>query len=268
MRYDLIIIGGGLVGSGLATALKDLPLRIALIDARSHDSIESRLFALSESSCRFLTNLALWEKLKPYATPIHSVQVSHEGHFGTVRFSSNDLGLASLGHVIPAHNIEKALDETILTSPTINLYRPAKLLTLTQKNNLATATLSTPQGEKNLQAPLIIGADGTYSTVRDEVKIEKEAIDYAQSAIVTRTKLHRSHHNIAYERFTKEGAIAMLPLAHNECATIWTAHNVLVNQLVALESDAFLASLQKKFGYRLGRLEAVSERFIYPLRMV
>ncbi len=119
-----------------------------------------------------------------------------------------------------------------------------------------------------LQANMVIGADGAESTVREQLQIPVERYDYQQSAIVTRTKLKRSHHHIAYERFTAQGTIAMLPLVDNECATIWTADNVVINKLMSMSSDVFLQELQKEFGYRLGQLQSISERFTYPLQMI
>src|SRR5665213_1277988 len=102
MRYDLIIVGGGLVGAGLAVALRNTDLRIALIDAKMPDNNDPRLFALNHYSCQFLDNLGVWDHLIPFAAPIHQVHVSSRGHFGVVRLNREDVKLQSLGHVIPA----------------------------------------------------------------------------------------------------------------------------------------------------------------------
>src|SRR5579863_7858271 len=106
MHYDLIIVGGGLVGASLALALRQTKLNIALIDARPATQDDTRLFALNYSSCQFLKNLNLWPVLAPHATSIHQVHVSHRGHFGSVRLKQEDIGLATLGYVIPANKIE------------------------------------------------------------------------------------------------------------------------------------------------------------------
>src|SRR5436190_1705557 len=135
------------------------------------------------------------------------------------------------------------------------VYRPAKLQAIHQEVDEVRLTIATETGEKTLIAPVVIGADGTESTVRAQLNIHTDIFDYAQSAIVTRTQLNRSHHHIAYERFHKEGAIAMLPLAENECATIWTVDNEKMKELMGLSDSAFLQALQTTFGYRLGRLQ-------------
>src|SRR5579883_942585 len=221
MHYDLIIVGGGLVGAGLAAALPDK--RIALIDAKLPSQDDPRLFALNYGSCQFLQHLGLWPMLAAHAAPIHQVHVSYQGRFGAVRLTREDAHLPTLGHVIPARFIEAALHDKLASSIHITLYRPAKLISLHQQEGRVTLTLDTAIGQKILHAPLVIGADGTESTVRSQLNIPITVVDYHQSAIVTRTTLKRSHHHIAYERFVDNGAIAMLPLVGNECATIWTA---------------------------------------------
>jgi 2-octaprenyl-6-methoxyphenol hydroxylase len=267
-RYDLIIVGGGLVGAGLAAALRRSDLQIALIDARLPSNDDPRLFALNAGSCQFLENLDLWPKLKAYAAPIHQVHVSNHGHFGSVRLNREDVGLPALGYVIPAKHIEAALNDELQILSNCTLYRPAKLQTLEQQDGKVLLSVISDGVEKNLQAPIVIGADGTESTVRAQLKIHADIFDYGQSALVTRTMLKRSHRHIAYERFNAEGAIAMLPLSDNECATIWSADTSTISALMALSETAFLDKLQKEFGYRLGNLKAVSKRHVFPLRMI
>ena len=116
-----------------------------------------------------------------------------------------------------------------------------------------------------LTAPYLIGADGTHSTVREQLNIKTHHIDYEQLAIVTRTTIKRSHHYIAYERLNAQGAIAMLPLSDRECATIWSTNRCDATTLLALSDKDFLAALQGAFGYRLGRLQAVGKRTAFPL---
>jgi 2-octaprenyl-6-methoxyphenol hydroxylase len=278
MTYDMIIVGGGMVGAGLATALRDSGLSIALIDAKLPSNNDPRLFALNLGSCEFLGTLGIWGKLKSYAAPIHQVHVSNQGRFGSVRLSREDVSLPALGYVIPAFYIETALNDALIKhsrehQARITLYRPARLISLQQKSDTAEVTLATEKGEITITGSIIIGADGTESVVRSQSNIKTDVFDYKQSAIVTRTTLQRSHANIAYERFNRDGAIAMLPLLgtegdDRECATIWTADNEVISRLSALSDEAFLQALQNQFGYRLGRLQKISKRHAFPLRMV
>jgi 2-octaprenyl-6-methoxyphenol hydroxylase len=269
--YDLIIVGGGLVGAGLARALSDLDLSIALVDAKLPSATDPRLFALNKSSCQLLQNLGVWPHLAKHAAPIHQVHVSHQGRFGSVRLRREEVDAVSLGHVIPAYLIESALNDALLTLDNVTLYRPATLTTLTQTNGVATLTLAQDDQCIHLQSGIVIGADGAESIVREQANIATELFDYEQCAIVTRTSLQRSHHHIAYERFLSEGAIAMLPLAEtsqHECATIWTTGVTFAEKLMAMSEAEFLNALQHDFGYRLGRLQATSKRHVFPLRML
>lgn len=268
MRYDLIIVGGGLVGAGFAAALSESGLRIALIDARVPSNDDPRLFALNAGSCDYLANLGLWPLLSPHAAPIHQVHVSHQGHFGAVRMHHDDVDLLSLGHVVPARYIEAALNDAVTVMPHIDLYRPARLQELQQTDHEAELTIEMDNRVIKLQSPIVIGADGTASTVRKLADIPVETVDYQQSAIVTRVVLGRSHHHVAYERFVRHGAIAMLPLPDHECASIWSADTAEAKRLSALSDDNYLSELQKMFGFRLGRLQAVRQRHVFPLQMM
>lgn len=268
MQFDLIIVGGGLVGAGLACALRESGLRFALIDASLPKQNDPRLFALNNGSIQFLKNLHLWPTLAADASPIHQVHVSHQGHFGAVRLSCEEVNLPELGYVVPARYIETSLNQALTSLPNFILLRPAKLKSLRQQDHHAMLTIAMETGEQELQSAIVIAADGTDSTVRAQLNIPTEVIDYQQSAIVTKTKLQRSHPQIAYERFYAKGAIAMLPLLDDEYATIWSADYETISQLRALSDEEFLQALQKEFGFRLGRLRKISQRFVFPLKMV
>jgi 2-octaprenyl-6-methoxyphenol hydroxylase len=270
-QYDIIIIGGGMVGASLACALRDSPLRIALVDAAPLNTADDpRLIALNYSSYCLFNNLRVWDLMAPHAEAIKQVHVSDRGHLGMTRLNATDVGLAALGYVVPAKYINAALDQILSqnTNGRIAVLRPAKLKTLTQTDSLATLTIETAAGEIQREAKLVIGADGTHSTVREQLAITNEITDYQQNALVTITTLNRPHQQIAYERFHPGGAIAMLPLTEQRCATIWTDEKSVITQLEQLDDAAFLAELQQQFGYRVGRLLGVAKRHVFPLQMV
>ena len=226
---------------------------------------DPRLIALNYSSYRLFQNLNIWQKLAAYAAPIEEVHVSHRGHFGITRLAAAEFKLPYLGYVAPAKHINDALYDSLQN---VTVIRPATLKNLIQNPDNVTLEIETDQGIKEIIGKIIIGADGTYSTVRDLLKIPTEQVDYQQTAIVTITELQRSHHHIAYERFLNNGAIAMLPLTGNRAATIWTDGNDTISQLMQLNEEDFLTQLQKQFGYRLGRLKNIGKRHIYPLKMI
>lgn len=266
--YDIIIIGGGLVGAGFASALRGTNLRVALVDARMPSSDDPRLFALNAGSCDFLANIGIWPEIVDHAASIRQVHVSSRGQFGAARLKSEDAGLPCLGYVIPAHYIESALNRQMTAASVHDIYRPAVLQALEQHSNEVSVDIALPEGIINLRAGLLIGADGAESAVRKLAGIDAEIVDYQQSAIVTRTMLARSHGNIAYERFMEGGTIAMLPLSGDECATIWTGKNELISKLLSLSDNDFVQALQQGIGYRLGRLQGIAKRHTFPLRMM
>lgn len=270
-HYDMVIVGGGLVGAGLSLALAASPLRIALIDARLPSNTDPRLFALNYGSCQFLAHLGAWPALAPHASAIQQVHVSREGRFGRVRLHHQDVSLPVLGHVIPAYLIETALNaqlEKAAADHQITVYRPATLTALNMQDNLAHLEIETARGTQSITTPIIIGADGTESSVRTLANMETEIVDYHQQALVTRTQLQRPHAHIAHERFTPDGAIAMLPLAGQECATIWSGDSDFINTLMQGSEADFLAQLQAHMGYTLGRFVSIAKRHSFPLRMV
>lgn len=267
-QYDLIIVGGGLVGAGLAIALQSMNLRIALIDARRMTGDDPRLFALNASSCQFLENLGVWEQLQTTATAIQQVHISYKRRFGSVRLLNEDAGLPALGYLVPAATIETVLNNALTKLNNLTLFRPATLKELKQREGMNILFAATETGNIELSSPMVIGADGADSVVRTQMKIAAQELYYGQSAIVTKTTLQKHHQHIAYERFTESGAIAMLPFGERQCATIWSAKDEKVNELMSQGEEQFLQTLQNEFGYRLGRLLNIGKRFIFPLRMV
>lgn len=269
VSYDIVIVGGGMVGASLASALHHLPYRVALIDAApAMPALDHRLIALSYGSCCLLENLKIWPLLTSHATPIKQLHVSHQGRFGITRICANELGLPTLGHLIPAKYINSAL-EAKLKSNSTELIRPATLENLTiPSNDKIQLSIKTSDGIQQLSTKILIGADGTNSTVRQLINIKTQTKDYEQTALVTITELQRNHKNIAYERFIADGAIAMLPLNQNTCATIWTDSNKKIDALMHLNDHEFTQALQKEFGYRLGRFTGIQKRYTYPLKMV
>jgi 2-octaprenyl-6-methoxyphenol hydroxylase len=265
-NYDIVIVGGGLVGASLAVALRDLPLRIALIDAKTFKPNDKRFFALHDLSCQFLKDLGLWSDLVAFAAPINEVHVSQQGYFGNVRLKAQDIHLEQLGFCIPAQHIESALLKNLIG---IDFFNPATCVAIDHDHESEVVTIAKADGhEQQIKASLVIGADGSFSSLRQQLQIECEEYDYQQAAIVTKSYLKRDHQGIAYQRFGAHGTIAMLPLAEKECATIWTLNHQLAEQLMALSATEFTARLQQEFNYRLGRIHSVAERISYPLRMI
>jgi 2-octaprenyl-6-methoxyphenol hydroxylase len=270
MQTDITIVGGGMVGATLACALHhtDPELQITLIDAYlPKKTPDARLIALNYGSIELLKKLTLFEPLKPFSAAIQAVHISHKGHFGAARIHADELNLPQLGCVIPASYINQVLEEKLQQS-SVNIIRPATLIELNQTADKVNLTLKSPEQTNSMTSQWVIAADGTHSTVREKLAIPTEKHDYQQSALVAVVGLKRSHHHVAYERFLAQGAIAMLPLTENRCAVIWSGVTSQIDELMQTSDDMFLQSLQKQFGYRLGRLATIGYRAVYPLHLV
>ena len=266
-EYDLIIVGGGLVGLALAAALKPLGKRVAVVEARAldfsePDLLDGRYLAISHGSQRILEGIGVWPMLAAKATPIAQVHVSDRGHFGVTRINAEKEGLPALGYTIPFPVLHQALYEFVVGS--VELFCEKKVKSVTSHENGAMIAL---KGE-SLFAPLVIAADGANSSLREVQGIKVSQREYDQVAIVSNIQLKRSHHHIGYERFTDTGPLAILPLTGLHAAVTWTVAKSEAEQLLKLSNNAFLTACQSSFGYRLGRFVALGKRASFPLRLV
>lgn len=268
--YDIVIVGSGLVGASLACALQHLPLRIAIIEAvaskqRLTTDFDARSIALNYGSQRIFSSIGLWPELAAHAEPIEQVHVSDQGHFGMTRFTAKQQGKAALGYLVELQALSKTLDTALQKMAQLDSYCPATLEQIDYRDGINHLQLQTEQGVQQLQCKLLVAADGARSTVRDLLQIKTQSYDYKQQAIVANIGLQRDHHYTAYERFTKTGPIAMLPMANKRCAMIWTVPPEQVKAVMMLDDQPFLQQLQQQFGYRLGRLIKVGKRQHFPL---
>lgn len=255
-----------MVGATLAVALKETPLKIALIDATPlSQGSDHRLIALTHNSCDLFAQLSLWPLLVDDAAMIKAIQVTQKGHFGMAQLHASDIQQASLGHVVPAQQITQALETQLSHNPQITRVQPAKVIALSQNESEATLTLDCKHETKTLTAKIVVAADGTHSTIRHLLNIPVDHDSGDKKALVTITHLKRHHNHIAYERFHQTGALAMLPLTGNRAATIWTDQSNTIEQLLNEPEPIFLQTLQKQMGYRLGKFLQCEARFSYPL---
>ena len=270
--YDVLIIGGGLVGASLACALGNLPLRIGVIEAfpfgsATQPSYDDRSVALAYGSRRIFEGIGLWPSLTKDATPIHKIHVSDRGHFGVVRLDATTAGQEALGYVIENRHLGKVLTETLSGLANVEMLCPAQLQAI-EINEMASAVVKQGDSTRTLTARLIVGADGGQSVVRKCTGIKVISRDYGQSAVIANVTPGNFHHYIAYERFTKQGPLAMLPMSTDRCALVWTMDRENSSSVLEMSDDMFLARLQQYFGFRLGRLVKAGKRHVYPLTLV
>ncbi len=271
--FDVAIVGGGMVGASLAVALAPLGLQVALIEAIAHDSdaqpsFDERTTALSNASRRILETIGVWRIASSAATPIRKIHVSDQGHFGFARIDSQSQGLDAMGYMLPNRALGRALWEHIGRIAGIRVFCPAQVLQVTPGDPLVGLELSDADGtHSSLQARLIVAADGVQSAVRRAFGVEAESREYGQTAVITTVLPQRFHDHVAYERFTASGPLALLPLADGRCALVLTVNRADVDAVMAGTDAEFLAELQRRFGFRLGRFLKMGRRVAYPLSL-
>jgi 2-octaprenyl-6-methoxyphenol hydroxylase len=267
--YDIVIVGGGMVGASFAYALKNSHHKIALIEAfdfktTQQPSYDDRGIALSYGSQRIFNTMGLWQQLAPHSTAITDIHISDRGHFGATRLSAQQENVPALGQVILARAMGKVLNQAMSENKTLDILCPKKVTALTQHSDHVELVLDDGQ---QLTSQLIVAADGANSTIRRLLDLSVTEQVYQQTAITANISTERPHHNRAFERFTEFGPIALLPMPDNRCSLIWTVKTGDEVAITELSDAEFLARLQTEFGYRLGKMTQVGKRSHYPLKL-
>jgi 2-octaprenyl-6-methoxyphenol hydroxylase len=271
MTYDIAIVGGGMVGATLAVALAPLKLRVALIEAIPHNaaaqpSFDERTTALSNGSRRILETIGVWSALNAVATPIAKIHVSDQGRFGFARIDAREQGLSAMGYVVPNRAIGSALWSR-LSGEEIKVFCPAEVSGLTATDEAVKIEIAEAGAKIAIDAKLIVAADGAQSVVRSAFGVAAAVRDYEQTAVITTVLPQRFHDNVAYERFTPEGPLALLPLDGGRCTLVLTLAKDAAHSALAWSDQEFLAEVQRRFGFRLGRFLKVGRRVPYPLSL-
>lgn len=254
-----------------------LALRIALIEKsrpehNQHPGFDARSIAIAGHSQYLLQQLGLWPLFAELATPITDIQVSDRGHFGQVNLQTTDYNLPALGYVIELNPIGQVLYQQLLQTPAIDLFCPAQIQSWQQAQDVVTLTLSdsskkqgSTSAHRQFTTGLLVGADGNHSAIRRQLNLPRRQFDYQQSAIIANVQTAQHHQHRAFERFTAQGPVALLPMSQGRSSLVWCVANARAEQLMALNEDDFLTELQQAFGYRLGRFTRTGTRHCYPL---
>jgi len=268
--YDIIIVGGGLVGGSLAAVLGAAGLRVALVEAvaraeRSQPSYDERVIALSWGSRRILEAMGLWGELAMDAEPIRRIHISDRGHFGLARLDSAEEGVEALGYVVPARLIGQAIQARL---EPVAVFCPARLLGFQPREDLVEVELAAAGETRRLSARLLVAADGGDSPIRQRQAFSVLERSYGQDALITTLSADRPQPGLAFERFTATGPLALLPMTQGRYSLVWTTRATETGAILALDDQAFLARLQARFGYRLGTLSRPGRRVAYPLKLL
>jgi 2-octaprenyl-6-methoxyphenol hydroxylase len=259
---DVAIVGGGPVGAALACGLEGLGLKVVVLEARTTlEAPDPRAIALSEGSRLILQRLGVWAALGPRATPIEHIHVSQQGGFGRAELKAADMGVPALGYVAEYGDLYADLARR-MTASGATVLTGARVTRAGATSAYGMVNYMRDGREHLLTANLVVLSEGGKALPPD-LRQDK---DYGQSAVVCTVATARPHGRRAYERFTPEGPIALLPL-HEDYALVWTTPTARVEERLALSDAEFLAQLQAAFGDRQGRFLAADPRAAFPLRL-
>jgi 2-octaprenyl-6-methoxyphenol hydroxylase len=272
MTHDLAIVGGGMVGAALGVALAPLGLNLALIEAFPPDSaaqpsFDERTTALSNGSRRILETIDVWQEVSAAATPIRMIHVSEQGRFGFARIDAREQNLNAMGYVLPNRALGNALWSRLKRGGGIDLFCPAQVSEVRAEDGAVSLGILEAGVARTIAARLVVAADGMQSVVRRSVGVAAAVRDYGQTAVITAVLPQRFHDNVAYERFTPEGPLALLPIEGGRCTLVLTLSTELAQTAMAWSDQQFLAEVQRRFGFRLGRFLKVGLRAAYPLAL-
>ncbi len=271
--YDLLIIGGGLVGASLACTLAGQALKIAVVEAAplasdQPPSYDDRGLALSPVSHRILAGIGIWPQLQAHATPIERIHVSDQGHFGFTRLDARTLGYAAFGHVVAARQLGQALLSKLAAQDNVDLISPGRIEGLQSQPRQMLAMVVAGGVERGVSARLLVAADGGDSNTRTLLGVRSEAFDYGQTAVVANVSLAAPHENTAYERFGPSGPVALLPLVGQRSVAVCVAGSEEASALLQMGDTGFLARLNVRMGHRIAPCLKVGKRRGYPLKLV
>ena len=284
-HYDVLIVGGGMVGASLAVALTEASrvsgLKVAIVEAHPlpeqadgyQPSYDARSTALAYGSKVIYERMGVWQHLEKHLAPIQQIHVSDKGRFGVTRLDAAAENVAALGYVVENRWLGQTLLQQLRTEAAaeVDFIAPAMVTDIQPAEQMSTLTLQQDGESSELTAELVVMADGGRSDLRQRMGIGYSHQDYQQHAIVTNLTPELPHQGVAYERFTPSGPMALLPLEDQDgqprVALVWTIPDAELDEVQNLSEAEFLARIQERFGYRLGHFEKAGVRHSYPLKL-
>mgnify|MGYP001822922567 FL=1 len=273
MMCDVAIDGGGLAGASLAVALAPLGYDVRIIEAVAYQAAEQpsyddRTLALSHSSCRILSAIGLWQTLEQDATPIRKIDITELGRPGRVVLDPAEMGLVAFGHVVEARRFGVAVTKHLQQTPNLEVISPARVTDIEIGGPVNKLHLECESGPEQIEARLVVAADGANSFIRNHLNIETDTRDYGQTAIICNVTPEEAHEGRAFECLTDTGPFAILPHTGTRCGLVWSVLTDKAQEILDLDDQTFLAQAQQRFGAKLGNFVKAGRRSAYPLKLV
>jgi 2-octaprenyl-6-methoxyphenol hydroxylase len=267
-EVDCVIVGAGLTGSVAALELAARGLSVMLIEQRAplpSPRLDQRALVLSCASVRILEACGLWARLAPFSTAVRSIRISERGAIGTVRLEAAEVGLDALGWACPAGLMLSEFNSALLDHAGIDVKWSTRFLGCSTQPAAIQVRLGGPQGREDIAARLLVGADGAESAVRSAAGIEVRRFDYMQQAIVASVHAARPAPHTAFEIFTTEGPLALIPQGGARYVAVQCFVTDRAMRVAELDDRAYLALLERRSGARLGSLSELGPRRVHDL---
>ncbi|GAB1235350.1 UbiH/UbiF family hydroxylase [Ferrigenium sp. UT5] len=272
MEFDIVIIGGGLVGASLAAALKDSSLKLALVESASPppppaaaDSWDSRIYAFTPGNADFLRACGAWQRLDmSRVQPVEEMRVF--GDTGArLNFSAYQLGAPELAFIMESCLLQDALWQVLREQENLTLLQPARCAELAWQDDSAQLKL---QDGREIRAKLIVGADGRDSWVRNQAGMPEVPTPYRQHGVVANFSCAKNHRGIAHQWFQEDGILALLPLPGRRVSIVWSVSPEKSAELLALTHSDLCARVSAAANYTLGELTLITPPAAFPLRVL
>jgi ubiquinone biosynthesis UbiH/UbiF/VisC/COQ6 family hydroxylase len=268
-ELDVLVVGGGVVGGALALALDQQRLRVAVVETRAPEAFDPaafdlRVFAVSPASAALLSRLGVWRRVEALRACAYArMRVWEQGAADELSFDAALVGGATLGHIVEDRVLRAAVWAALEERPQVARACPSRVERIDDRGHAMEATLD---DGRRLRARLVVAADGAWSPLRDGAGIALDAESYGERAVVAHVATERPHEATAWQRFTPEGTLAMLPLSDGRSSVVWSLDDARAAEVLALDDDAFRTAVGHAFDLRLGRVLGTTARAAFPLK--
>jgi 2-octaprenyl-6-methoxyphenol hydroxylase len=261
----ILIVGGGPVGLALAIALqqKNIPFKVLEARAQGASHQDKRALALSYGTKQILEMLGVWTAVEPHATAIETIHISQRGGLGRTKLNAHEHQLPALGYVVSYGALMQSMDSAIEHA---HIMYEAVAREILPHDSHAEVRFDYAGQLHQLTSVLLVIADGGRS-LEDIPGLIRETKAYGHDALVSKVQAELPHRNIAYERFTSDGPMALLPNGARDFSLVWTGEKAIVDRLLSLDEASFLQELHQAFGDRVGQFLSVEKRMSFPLKL-